>query len=364
MVTAVISDLHLGTRTGSDLLRRREIRRRLMTELEEVDHLVLLGDSLDLRAGPAVHALEAAAPFFDDLGAAMAGRRVTIVAGNHDHQLVSGWLRDATDGRLGLEQLGESRPNDLLTRLARRMPAVDLVPAYPGVWLRADVYATHGHYLDCHNDVATFECLASAVSERLTRAPRGGYRTPAEYEAVLAPVYRAIDRLAQSSRTQGLASAARAVVRGWESAGGYRGPRSARGRRFARVAVRPALGALDRLGLGTFDAGPPRDGARRPGLAAMARVVDGLGIEARYVVFGHLHRAGPLAGEEDTWRTASGRQLVNAGCWVYEPAYLGAAPGRSPYRPGGLVLVREDGPPELRHVLDERLLADLASKNG
>ena len=25
--------------------------------------------------------------------------------------------------------------------------------AYPGVWLRDDVYATHGHYLDCHSEV-------------------------------------------------------------------------------------------------------------------------------------------------------------------------------------------------------------------
>jgi hypothetical protein len=335
-----------------------------MSELEEVDHLVLLGDSLDLRAGPALHALEAAAPFFDDLGTAMAGRRVTIVAGNHDHQLASDWLRAAVDGRLGLEQIGEPGPNHLVAGLARRMPAVDLVPAYPGVWLRADVYATHGHYLDCHNHVATFECLARAVSEGLTRPRHRAYRTPAHYEAVLAPVYRVIDRLAQSSRMQGLAGAARVVIRGWESAGGYRGRRSARSRHFARLALRPALSALDRLGLGAFDTGPPRGGVRRPGLAAMARVVEGIEIDARYVVFGHLHRAGPLSGEGEAWRTTSGRELINAGCWVYEPAYLGAMPGGSPYRPGSLVLVRADGPPELRHVLDGRLLSELGSKIG
>ena len=29
--------------------------------------------------------------------------------------------------------------------------------AYPGLWLREDVYATHGHYLDCHLTVPTVE---------------------------------------------------------------------------------------------------------------------------------------------------------------------------------------------------------------
>ena len=29
--------------------------------------------------------------------------------------------------------------------------------AYPGVWLRPDVYATHGHYVDLHITVPSFE---------------------------------------------------------------------------------------------------------------------------------------------------------------------------------------------------------------
>jgi predicted phosphodiesterase len=329
VVTAVVSDLHLGARTGGDLLRRPEIRRRLMDELEAVDHVVLLGDSVDLRAGPPAQALEAAAPFFDDLGAALAGGRVTIVPGNHDHKLASSWLGRAVaeggDGRLGLQHVGRLEPNDLLTEVARRMPAVELVVAYPGVWLRPDVYATHGHYLDCHNQVATFECLARALSERLSR-PRGRvYRTPADYEAVLAPVYRAIDRVAGSPGTQRLAGAAKAMVRAWESAAGYRG-------------------------------------GRRPGLAAMAQVVDGLGIEARYVLFGHMHRAGPRPGEGERWRTAIGAQLVNAGCWVYEPAYLGATSAQSPYWPGTVAFLRDDRRPELKHLLEDVTPAQLGAK--
>jgi Calcineurin-like phosphoesterase len=324
VVTAVISDLHLGTRTRGDLLRRPGIRRRLMAELERVDHLVLLGDSIELRDGPPADALTAAAPFFDDLGSAMAGRRVTVVAGNHDHQLASAWLERRRAGEsgwpLGLEHLSRPNPGDPLARLARRMSAVELVLAYPGLWVRPDIYATHGHYLDCHNRVATFECLARAVSERLTPRPRRRYRTPDDYEVVLAPVYRTIYRVGQSRRAQRVAGAARAIVRAWESAAGYRGTQG-------------------RLSL------------RSRGLGAMAQVVDGLGIEARYVIFGHLHRAGPLGGDAQSWRTRSGTRLVNSGCWIYEPAYLRAAAAESPHLPGTCVLVRDEGPPELRRLL-------------
>ena len=116
MVTAVISDLHLGTRTEADLLRRPEVREKLMTELEAVDHVVLLGDTIELRDGRPSEALDAAAPFFDDLGEALSGRRVTLVAGNHDYQLASPWLmrRRAAGARapLGLEHVSVPEPGD------------------------------------------------------------------------------------------------------------------------------------------------------------------------------------------------------------------------------------------------------------
>lgn len=296
-----------------------------MAELERVDHLVLLGDSVELRDGPPADALAAAAPFFDDLGYVLAGRRVTIVAGNHDHQLAWPWLerrRTAETGRpLGLEHLSRPSPGDPLARLAGRMPAVELVLAYPGVWVRPDIYATHGHYLDCHLQVATFECLARAVSERLTVRPSRGYRTPDDYEVVLAPVYRAIYRVAQSRRRQRLAGAAKAVVRAWEHAAGYR----------------ETQGLLS---------------LRRAGLRAMAQVVDGLTLDARYVIFGHLHTAGPMGGDAQAWRTRSGSRLLNSGCWTYEPAYLGPTAAKSLHWPGTCVLVRDEGPPELRGLLD------------
>ena len=71
MVTAVISDLHLGTRTKADLLARPEVRGRLMSELASADQVVLLGDSIELRDGPASEVLATAAPFFEELGEAV-----------------------------------------------------------------------------------------------------------------------------------------------------------------------------------------------------------------------------------------------------------------------------------------------------
>ena len=317
--TAVISDLHLGTRTEADLLRRPEVREKLMTELEAVDHVVLLGDTIELRDRRPSEALEAAAPFFEDLGKALRGRRVTVVAGNHDYQLASPWLtrRRAAGARagLGLEHVSVPAPGDPLAQLSRCMGETELVLAYPGLWLRADVYATHGHYLDCHNQVATFECLARRATETLIREPRDGYRTPDDYEAVLEPLYRAIYRVTQSQRARVFARSAKAMVRWGEGLAGYRGPR------------------------------------RRPGLRAMAQVVERLTIEAGYVIFGHLHRPGPTGADDRGWRTATGVQLVNCGSWVYEPAYLGAIPADSPYWPGTCVVVAGDGPPELRGLL-------------
>ena len=136
--------------------------------------MVLLGDSIELRDRPLAEALTVATPFFEELGEALAGRRVTLVPGNHDHQLASDWLRRrARKAAAPGSSASLPEPGDPLGRLARRMGDTRLELAYPGVWLRPDIYATHGHYLDCHNGVRTFECLGRAVSERLVR--RDGY---------------------------------------------------------------------------------------------------------------------------------------------------------------------------------------------
>src|SRR4051812_8208627 len=93
MRTLVISDLHLGARAGAAVLSRPASLDILCSRLDGVDRLVLLGDTLELRHGPARDALAAAEPVMRAIGDALgAGATVTILAGNHDHALVAGWL--------------------------------------------------------------------------------------------------------------------------------------------------------------------------------------------------------------------------------------------------------------------------------
>ena len=68
MRTLIVSDLHLGSGLGSDVLSRPGPRAALLEALEDVDRLVLLGDVLELRHRPPRYAMAAARPFFEDSG--------------------------------------------------------------------------------------------------------------------------------------------------------------------------------------------------------------------------------------------------------------------------------------------------------
>jgi len=80
--TVVVSDLHLGSRTGIDVARRPELRAPLLALLDGADRLVLLGDTLELRQGPLHEALTASRGFFADIGAALGeGKEIVLVPG-------------------------------------------------------------------------------------------------------------------------------------------------------------------------------------------------------------------------------------------------------------------------------------------
>src|SRR6476661_1109442 len=93
MRTLVVSDLHLGGRTGADVLRDPAAREPLLEQAARADRLVLLGDTLELRHGPVREALQGAAPALEALGAALdASTEVVLVPGNHDHAIATPWL--------------------------------------------------------------------------------------------------------------------------------------------------------------------------------------------------------------------------------------------------------------------------------
>src|SRR5207248_2087562 len=71
--------------------------RALLAEaLAGIDRLVLLGDTLELRAGSLAGTLSVAQPVLTELGAALGpDAEVVLVPGNHDHRLLRPWRERA-----------------------------------------------------------------------------------------------------------------------------------------------------------------------------------------------------------------------------------------------------------------------------
>ena len=358
VTTAIVSDLHLGTLSGMDVARRPEARSRLLEVAAGADRLVLLGDLLELRERPTAAVLEDVAAILHDLGEATAGKPVLIVPGNHDHQLVAPALergRLVSGDLLPLEAEHPPQPGELADRVAALMPRSEVVFAYPGVWLRDDVYALHGHYLDAHLTVPRVECLIAAAVERFaTGLGEAGPTTPAQYEAILAPIYTLSNVLAQNARARPAVRRSNLSRNVWSAANG---DRRAAGRLksalIGKAAIPAAVTAINAAGMGPFKADISGEELRRAGLRAIGEVVARLGIEADHVIFGHTHRAGPLDGETDGWRLPGGVRLTNTGSWVHEDAFVSSSGPSNPYWPGRVALLGDAGPPELVTVLDE-----------
>jgi predicted phosphodiesterase len=365
LTTLVVSDLHLGASTAADVLRHRVARDRLLERLAGVDRLVLLGDLLELRHGPAREAMAVARPVLQEIGAALApGTPVVIVPGNHDHGLVDPWLvgrgRRTAPAPLGLaEEVTPRQASPLAMAVDRALGDVEVTLAYPGFWIRDDVWATHGHYLDVHGTLPTFERLAAGLMAKLVGVVPEPRATPDDYEAILAPIYAWIDAAAERAAPGRAAAGSGSAVQAYQLlSGGGRRPIAAR----AIAGLFPlAILGINRLGLGPVRADLRGDELRRSALRGMAEAVVRLDVPARHVIFGHSHRAGPLPGDDaGEWRVPAGAQLHNGGCWMYETHFLGGAdPRSSPYWPGGVTVVDDDGPPRLERLLDGVPAAEL-----
>jgi calcineurin-like phosphoesterase family protein len=357
--TALVSDLHLGQVHGADLLRRPEIREVLFAALQDVDRLVLLGDAVEMREGPVLPALTTARPFFEELGHAMAGRQVVLIPGNHDHRLAARWLerrRTLEPPPLGVaERAAPAEASEAAAMLDEWLgDGVELELAYPGLWVRDDVYATHGHYLDRHVTIPGFEPLAVKLCERMLR--RGAAEPPAGpdgYEVVLGPVYGLLHEWAQSSHS-GTARGAGASQRVYRMLTSDDRGRSLRGRFVGGLAYPAAVAAINAVGLGPARADLSGPELRRAGLLAMGETLRRLDIAAAHVLFGHTHRPGPLPRDDAAQWRQGGASLTNTGSWVYESFYVGRDAERSPYWPGCMALVGDSGAPELRRLLIDR----------
>lgn len=391
MKTLIVSDLHFGNVTRTDVLRLPQARQALCAKLAEIDRLVLLGDVLELRHGPPREALRAARPFFEELGEVMANREIVLVAGNHDHALVEGWLQRRAEREdpppLGLEQrFTPDEASSMAAQLAQWAAPARVEVAHPGLWVRDDVYAIHGHYLDAHLTVPTMERLFVGLTGKLLRRAQQSFRCVDDYEAVTAPIYALICAMAVQGVTRSALTGS-STVRIWRllhgDSDGRGQARVARGRQAGRdAAVNEmrrgllssglghglragalrrgfplAVAALDRIGLGPLSADISGPELRRACLEAMGEVAARLGVGDAYVVFGHTHRAGPLPGDlRGEWSGRLGARLINTGSWTYNRGFLSPGETDNPYWPGSCVLVEDGedaGPPQVARVLSE-----------
>jgi hypothetical protein len=368
MGTAILSDAHLGSGAGTDLLRRKDFIERLLDAIGDQDRLVLLGDTLELRDLPIELAASAARPFFEQIGEAFSGRQVVLVPGNHDHRLLGHWLERAQDSsdRASLSER-VATPHPYVETIRGWLGGAELEVRYPGLWVRDDVFATHGHYLDSHLTLPTVERLSIATIDRIGGRPTGARVTPDDYERVHTPVYDLLFDLAQGARKRPAPTGGGAApsMRLWEMIGGASNrARNWRGRALRSAVIPATLRGLERAGFGSFGRDFSLAEIGRAGAEAMHVVIQRLSIDAAHVIFGHLHRRGPLPGEDGRAATdplweRGGTTLHNTGSWLFVPPMLARASAESPFWPGAVIIVDEAGPPRAVEILADASHAEL-----
>ncbi len=336
MRTLVISDLHLGGRLAHDVLRRPEPLSRLLAASEQADRVVLLGDTVELMEGRASQALAIAEPILRALGDRLGpAAEVMIVPGNHDRPLVRSWVR-AHGAELSVDTELALDTTPALERVASWLAPATVRVHYPGVWLSDRIWATHGHYLERH---LIPQSAVGVTRDWLGHAPRD-HALPIDYER------RGRPSLGSTSRwmPRRLAASVDNVAEVLRASTMPRVSRTLLNRRIA-----PVTSAL--LGVQMLRASIP----------AMARVAERLGVGADWVIFGHVHRLGPLPADDPArWCGRDGTPLIlNTGSWLYEPRLIHNATPPHPYWPGGAVVIEDGGAPRAVGLLDELSAAQL-----
>ncbi len=280
--TLVISDLHLGSALKRDVLQRPVALDALTAAVARVDRLILLGDTIELLEGRPDEAAAAAEPVLRALAAALPeGAEVVVVPGNHDHALIRSWLATRIDAGRPLRPATQvpKSASELLAELCSWLRPARVEVRYPGVWLAPDVYAMHGHYLD--------RLLPAALRGRL-RSHDGDARSSVD-DFERAPGSDAGGTLA-TLLPDGMGESVEAAV--------------GQARR-ALLAGLPALATIPGMREAVSLAALVMEQGlhRRAAIPAIDEVARRLRLRARWIVFGHIHRRGPLPGDPPAlWR--------------------------------------------------------------
>ena len=256
---------------------------------------------------------------------------------------------------LGLEQGAGPEASPLAQVLGEWLAPTPLRIAYPGLWLRDDVYALHGHYLDVHVAVPSFERMSARVVERWVRRGDGAAGPVEAYEGSLAPIYAHLYTIAQTAPEKGRNLVSGASGRAWRVLVGDGGRRPLGHIALGTFGFPAAIWTLNRLGLGPLQSELSGVALRRAGLDAMGEVIGRLDPPAAHVIFGHTHRSGPWpADDHGEWVAPGGARMLNPGSWVYERLFMTGGPDRNPYWPGTVAVIEGTTPPRLQRLLGDR----------
>lgn len=313
--TLVISDLHLGQGGGVSVLTRPRPLAKLIEAIDQHDRLVLLGDTIEMQESHPEQAFSVAEPVIRALAEHLGDdKQVVIVAGNHDHALVQDWARSRGPD-LDRDDVVPAAASPALARFVSWFESAGVVVHlhYPGLWLSDRIWATHGHYLNHY--------LRPVSSYGLYPRKQAKPASPAESEYI--------------GRGRGRRRADAPHLRD-----GMLPERWLDRHIPTRLAPVSAF-LLDRQ-------------MQRHALPAMLAVGQSLGVQADYVIFGHVHRRGPRSGDDPArWSGEGGRpQLLNTGSWRYEPVVVRGLDGDARYWPGGAISIGEDGVPRSLGLLD------------
>lgn len=376
--TLVISDLHVGMRDGFSVLERPVALELLLNALQDCERLVLLGDLVELQEAQAAHSLATVRPILQAIGAQMGPEReILFLPGNHDRQLIRGWI-EAQGRAMRSESVVPPDASPPLRDIVEQLAPARVEVRYPGAWLSERIWAHHGHYLN------RFLVPDQSYGVMPRRERRGGdaRRVPADFEprwgrrGGVRTLVRRLPRRAAAGIVD-VEEVMRAATMPAPVDGGENSTRSAQdatgdgGETIHNPPIEMTAKFTDRLherilhpSLSPMVSHLLGLQVRRHSVPAVARVAHDLGLEPDYVLFGHVHRLGPISGDDPgEWRWQNTR-ILNTGSWRWEPVLVQRARPPHPYWPGGAILIDEQGEPHAIGLLDSLSRDELTGKKG
>jgi UDP-2,3-diacylglucosamine pyrophosphatase LpxH len=377
--TAILSDLHLGAAHGDDLLRYPFFCNLLREQLDGIDHIVLLGDILDLRFQQLEEALLIATPFLTMLGNVLRSARhprVTYIPGNHDHHYAVRLMEAEQEQAIESGEPYRFRqviapPHFFLSRQLARMigggVAVRLAYFYDTLnSSEGKMLLTHGHYLDLHLGTAPARLLSLVQATIAAAGQTVEALSPDLYEAILRPQYEVLHWIGQSPGGGQIQSRIYERLRGGAPASTRLSQiRQAALRRAASVGTRVGVALAETLANRLIKGGlsltsPAREAQAEETIHAFNLTLEALEpylpSDIHYVIFGHTHRPGPLDNVDlpDRWKVKLRDQqtlVMNSGSWLYDAGKARRSDYHPQRWPGTFILIPEQGPPRLVETL-------------